>query len=171
MLAEVHITLHDFEKAKMHGAKSFSINPNDPRVLSVYGEALLRTGQIDSGIEYLEKAYELDPVPQGQSTSDRRISALLLARFIEAKTKESSLEECSRLKDKLVEHDKRSWLISIAILERQGQDYAAESWYSDNYAEFSKSDWPLEIDRFHLNDKSMEDSLLQLADNLPEPEN
>ena len=90
MLAEVHITLHDFEKAKMHGAKSFRINPNDPRVLSVYGEALLRTGQIDSGIEYLEKAYELDPVPQGQSTSDRRISALLLARFMEAETKEDS---------------------------------------------------------------------------------
>ena len=67
MLAEVHITLHDFESKDARG-QSFRINPNDPRVLSVYGEALLRTGQVDSGIEYLEKAYELDPVPQGQST-------------------------------------------------------------------------------------------------------
>ena len=138
-------------------------------MLSVYGEPLLSTGQIDSGIEYLEKAYELDPVPQGQSTSDRRISALLLARFMEAETKEDSLEKCLTLKDELVEYDKRSWLISIAILERRGEDYRAKDWYSDNYAEFSKSDWPLEIDRFHLNNKEMEGSLLQLAHNLPEP--
>ena len=68
-----------------------------------------------------------------------------------------------------MEYDKRSWLISIAILERQGEDYRTKDWYSDNYAEFSKSDWPLEIDRFHLNNKEMEGSLLQLALNLPEP--
>lgn len=169
MLAEVHITLHDFEKAKMHGAKSFQLNPNDPRVLSVYGETLLRTGQIDLGIEYLEKAYELDPVPMGQTTSDRRISALLLARFIDAETNSGSLDECSNLREKLVEYDKRSWLISIAVSDRQGQDYKTKDWYSANYAEFGKSDWPLEIDRFHLNNKEMESSLLQLASNLPEP--
>ena len=30
------------------------------------------------------------------------------------------------------------WLISIAILERQGEDYRTKDWYSDNYAEFGK---------------------------------
>ena len=97
---------------------------------------LLRTGQINSGIEYLEKAYELDPVPR--TSLDRRISALLLARFMEAETKEDSLEKCLTLKDELVEYDKRSWLISIAILERRGEDFWSQRLVLDNYAEFSK---------------------------------
>ena len=169
MLAEVHITLHDFEKAKMHGAKSFRINPNDPRVLSVYGEALLRTGPIDLGIEYLEKAYELDPVPQGQTNSDRRISALLFAHFMAAETGNDSLEKCLALKEELIEFDKRSWLILISIFERRGEEYRTQDWYFSNYEEFNASDWPLEIDRFHLNNKTMEESLLQLTGKLPEP--
>ena len=77
MLAEVHLSLHDFEKAFDHGGKAYQLNPNDPRVSSVYGEILIRTGNLDEGIKHLEKAYELDPIPQGQNTSDRRIYALL----------------------------------------------------------------------------------------------
>ena len=72
MQAEVYLSMHDFEKSKDSGRKATAINPNDPRVISVYGEALLRLRELDQGINYLEKAYELDPVPQGQ----RRFSQL-----------------------------------------------------------------------------------------------
>ena len=43
MLAEVHLSLHDFEKAFDHGGKAYQLNPNDPRVSSDYGEILIRT--------------------------------------------------------------------------------------------------------------------------------
>ena len=76
MQAEVYLSMHDFEKSKISGQKATSMNPNDPRVISVFGEALLRLNDIDKGLEYLEKAYELDPIPQGQTTSDRRLAAL-----------------------------------------------------------------------------------------------
>ena len=52
------------------------MNPNDPRVISVYGETLLRMGQLKEGTELLEKAYQLEPVPAGQNSSDKRLSAL-----------------------------------------------------------------------------------------------
>ena len=48
--------MHDFEKSKDSGRKATAINPNDPRVISVYGEALLRLRELDQGINYLEKA-------------------------------------------------------------------------------------------------------------------
>ena len=55
--------------------------PNDPRVLSGYGEVLVRTGKVDKGLELLNKAYELDPIPQGQSSSDNRVKDLVLGYF------------------------------------------------------------------------------------------
>ena len=64
MLSEVYLSMHNFEKSKESGHKATTLNPNDPRVISVYGESLLRLGELDQGIEFLEKAYELDPVPQ-----------------------------------------------------------------------------------------------------------
>ena len=70
MLAEVHLSLHDFDKALLHGTKAFQLNPNDPRVTSVYGEILVRVNKIPEGLDMLEKAYELDPVPQGLEAQD-----------------------------------------------------------------------------------------------------
>ena len=49
---------------------------------SVYGEALLRNHQVDEGIDFLLKAYELDPIPQGQTTSDRRVSAIYFGYYL-----------------------------------------------------------------------------------------
>ena len=54
MLAEVHLSLHDFDTLD-HGSKAYQLNPNDPRVSSVYGEVLIRTDNISEGINHLEK--------------------------------------------------------------------------------------------------------------------
>ena len=113
MLAEVHLSLHDFEKAIDHGSKAFKLNPNDPRVSSVYGEILIRTNKLDEGISYLEKAYELDPIPQGQSTSDRRICALLTGYYIS-----DNFEKCSEMINKIVDIDFKSWLLSYDIYKK-----------------------------------------------------
>ena len=50
MQAEVYLSMHDFEKSKISGQKATSMNPNDPRVISVYGEALLRVNELDKGL-------------------------------------------------------------------------------------------------------------------------
>ena len=82
LLTEVYLSAHEFERALAHGQIAIKLVPNDPRVLSVYGEVLLRNGRIAEGLQNLEKAYELDPVPQGQSTPDRRLAALFAGYFI-----------------------------------------------------------------------------------------
>ena len=110
MLAEVHLSLHDFEKAFDHGGKAYQLNPNDPRVSSVYGEILIRTGNLDEGIKHLEKAYELDPIPQGQNTSDRRIYALLTGYYFL-----NDIEKCNELINKIIELDFKSWLLAYDL--------------------------------------------------------
>ena len=45
---------------------AYSMNPNDPRVLAVYGEILVRNNKTKLGIELLKKTLELDAIPAGQ---------------------------------------------------------------------------------------------------------
>ena len=49
-----------YEESEEHGKIAYSMNPNDPRVLAVYGEILVRNKKIDQGLELLHKALELD---------------------------------------------------------------------------------------------------------------
>ena len=160
MLAEVYLTMHDFKNSKKSGQKAFQMNPNDPRVISVYGEALLREEEIEEGITHLEKAYELDPIPQGQTTSDRRLGALLLAYYL----KEDS-ENFNSTALNLVNYDLRSWLLNIDIHLKEEELYQDKKWYKDGVEEFGESDWSMEIDRFHLNNKPLEGKLLETAQN------
>ena len=158
MQAEVYLSMHDFEKAKISGQKATSMNPNDPRVISVYGESLLRLKEYDEGLSYLEKAYELDPVPQGQTTSDRRVSALFLGNYLM-----SNFDKCQELNQKIVDIDLRTWLLNTDLFEKNSIDYGEESWFQKGRRNFSDSDWDMEVDRFHLNDDELKSNLISLA--------
>ena len=159
MLAEVHLSLHDFEKALDHGSKAFQLNPNDPRVSSVYGEILIRIDKLDDGILLLEKAYELDPVPQGQSTSDRRLCALLTGYYLA-----NDFKKCDELINKIVDIDFKSWLLSIDIFEKNDKDLN-KSWFTKGLTKFNDLDISLEVDRFHLNNETLTNSLIKKAEN------
>ena len=87
ILSEVNLSMHDFELALESGKKAFNLNPNDPRVISVYGEILLRIGEFEEGIRMLEKAYQLEPIPAGQNSSDRRLNNALSLQFQRDKTR------------------------------------------------------------------------------------
>ena len=160
MLAEVYLSLHDFKKSRKSGQKAFQINPNDPRVISVYGEALLREDEIEEGISHLEKAYDLDPVPQGQSTSDRRLAALLLGYYLQ-----ENKDKFKETAKGIATYDLRSWLLNINFHIKEGVTYSDQKWYKDGAEEFNKSDWKMEIDRFHLNDSNLEEELFNTAQN------
>jgi tetratricopeptide (TPR) repeat protein len=156
MLAEVHLSLHDFDKALLHGTKAFQLNPNDPRVTSVYGEILVRVKKIPEGLDMLEKAYELDPVPQGQSTSDKRISALITGYYLS-----NNLERCIELFKSITDIDFRSWLMVLDInINHENKNLDSIKMHSKKFKEI---DYNLEIDRFHLNDKILKDSLIKRA--------
>jgi tetratricopeptide (TPR) repeat protein len=158
MQAEVYLSMHDFEKSKISGQKATSMNPNDPRVISVYGETLLRVNELEKGIEYLEKAYELDPIPQGQTTSDRRLAALFLAYFLR-----SDFDHCQKLNKDIVNIDIRTWLLNSYMCKQKEINIDEESWFISGLSQFKDSNWEMEVDRFHLNDDSLKGHLTDFA--------
>tara|TARA_B100000700_G_C14804026_1_gene741993 strand:- start:454 stop:939 length:486 start_codon:yes stop_codon:yes gene_type:complete len=158
MQAEVYLSMHDFEKSKDSGQKATNINPNDPRVISVYGEALLRLGELDRGLDYLEKAYTLDPVPQGQTTSDRRLSALFLGYYLA-----DNFEKCQELNNEIVNLDIRTWLLNTDLCNKRSLEFKQNSWFLKGKKEFDKVNWDLEVDRFHLNNEKLKIDLIELA--------
>ena len=148
----------DFEKSKESGQKATSINPNDPRVISVYGEALLRLRELDSGIEYLEKAYELDPIPQGQTTSDRRLAALFLGYYLK-----EDFEKCQAINAEILNIDVRTWLLNFHLHQIQSIDCSQDNWFIKGIKEFDNLDWKMEIDRFHLNNDELNNELMSVV--------
>ena len=137
------------------------MNPNDPRVISVYGETLLRMGQLKEGTELLEKAYQLEPVPAGQNSSDKRLSALFFGHFLM-----NNFDKCQELAEEIVSLDNRTWLLNIEIHNNLNKDYEDLEWYKKYLDTFSKLDWSIEIDRYHLNNSSFEKKLLTLTKSL-----
>ena len=161
MQAEVYLSMHDFEKSKESGQKATSINPNDPRVISVYGEALLRLRELDSGIEYLEKAYELDPIPQGQTTSDRRLAALFLGYYLK-----EDFEKCQAINSEILKIDVRTWLLNFHLHQIKSMDCSQDNWFIKGIKEFENLDWKMEIDRFHLNNDELNNELLSVVQSI-----
>ena len=161
MQAEVYLSMHDFEKAKISGQKATSMNPNDPRVISVYGEALLRVNEIDKGLEYLEKAYELDPIPQGQTTGDRRLAALFYGYYLK-----NDFEKCQLLNNDVVNIDPKTWLLNYHLHQINNTDCTKDNWFISGKREFENLDWKMEIDRFHLNDDILNKNLLAAVETI-----
>tara|TARA_A200000113_G_scaffold94520_2_gene84492 strand:+ start:989 stop:2437 length:1449 start_codon:yes stop_codon:yes gene_type:complete len=158
MLAEVHLSLHEFDKAYDHGFKSFQLNPNDPRVTSVFGEILIRIDKLDKGVELLEKAYELDPIPQGQNTSDRRLCALLTGYYLK-----NDFNKCKDLINDISDIDFKSWLLSTNIHKKNNFNIDNLNWFVSGSKKFANIDIELEIDRFHLNNKELSKTLVNEA--------
>ena len=158
MLAEVHLSLHEFDKAYDHGFKSFQLNPNDPRVTSVFGEILIRIDKLDKGIELLEKAYELDPIPQGQNTSDRRLCALLTGYYLK-----NDFNKCKDLVNDISDIDFKSWLLSTNIHKKNNFNIDNLNWFINGSKKFENIDVELEIDRFHLNNAELNKALVTEA--------
>ena len=76
ILAEANLTMNDFEQTKVYATKAYRANPNNPHVLSIYGESLLRNGDIDTAIKIFEKMYELEPIVAADTNSDRPVQAI-----------------------------------------------------------------------------------------------
>ena len=158
LLAEVKLSQKNFKVAEKHARKCYKLVPNDPRVLSVYGEILIRTGQTDKGLEALERAYELDPIAPGKKNEDHRLSSILLGNFM-TRNKKSCIEIITKLEN----IDPRSWLLTSKLCNDEEYEYKHNSWFIYGKNNFSKIDWKEEILKFKLNNDSISKTLTEFS--------
>ena len=145
-----------YDEAEEHGRIAYSMNPNDPRVLAVYGEILVRNNKTKLGIELLKKTLELDPIPAGQKNSDNRYRDLVLGYFC-AEDYENCLNHAKKIKDL----EPRSWLFMIYSINNleENINLKENEFYKSKSDEFSKLDWTKTIDGFHLPNPEMNKTL------------
>ena len=154
MLSAVYLSNHDFDLAEDHGLKAFNMVPNDPRVLSGYGEVLVRVGKVEKGLELLNKAFELDPIPQGQSTSDNRIKDLILGYFFA-----SDFSKVIELSFDLRVIDIRSLALILYSRFKLDQDIRQCNEYKFLKEEYKNTNWMQTIDRFHIKEINIKEDL------------
>ncbi len=160
LLSAVHLSNHSYDLAEEHGRKAHSINPNDPRILSGYGEVLVRNGSTKEGIKLLNKALELDPIPLGQSNSDNRFKDLLLGYFFDR-----DFEKCNEIGMKIDSHDSKSWLLFM-FAKHELDSLDKNELFKSEYEKYSPDNWKSAIDRFHIPDEGIKEEIENFADSL-----
>jgi TolB-like protein len=161
ILAEANLTMNDFEQSRVYATKAYRANPNNPHVLSIYGESLLRNGDIDTAIKIFEKMYELEPIVAADTNSDRPLQAILFAYYMN-----NDLEKCNELLNQLDDFTSKTWLALIDLHHRNKKDYKQEDWFIKGMAKFKNLDWKSEIKSFHLNDKDILENLSNMSASL-----
>ena len=161
LMAEVSLAMKDFRAAQRHSKSCYEQVPNDPRVLSVYGEVCIRTGKVDEGLDALKLALDIDPVAQGKTNSDSRHSAVLFAYYM-ARNREGCLEEINNLD----EIDFKSWLVTSKICSDEEHPYESLDWFQEGKKLFSEKDLEKEVTDFRLNNDSATEALIVFAKGL-----
>lgn len=77
VLSSVYSLQRNYDRAEFHAARAYDLNPNDPRVLSQYGELLALTGKPEAGIAKLSQALLVD-----SHLPDDRLTNLGFAQFV-----------------------------------------------------------------------------------------
>mgnify|MGYP001193313376 FL=1 len=160
ILGEANLTLQNFKQSKIYATKAFNANPNHPFVLSIYGDALIRNGDVENGIKIFEKMYKLEPIPAMDSNSDRPLKKLFLAYYLN-----DNYKKCDEIFHQIEEHDFQDWFIYMYIKAKQKIEFMKESWYEVGAEDFKDLVWKDEISLFHLNDKELKSSLESFAEN------
>lgn len=158
LMAEVNLSGNNFRTAERHATKSYKMVPNDPRVLSVYGEVSLRMGKIDQGLDALKLALEIDPIAQGKDNSDSRIAPVIFGEFL-ARNKDN----CIDLIEQIENLDTKSWLVTAKICSDEEQPFNEFKWFKDGKELFADKDWAKEVDGFRLNNDSASEALKEFA--------
>ena len=161
ILAEANLTMNDFEQSRVYATKAYRANPNNPHVLSIYGESLLRNGDIDTAIKIFEKMYELEPIVAADTNSDRPLQAILFAYYMN-----NDLKKCNELLNQLDDFTSKTWLALIDLHHRNKKDYKQEDWFIKGMDKFKNLDWKSEIKSFHLNDKDILENLSNISASL-----
>ncbi len=161
LMSEVSLAMKDFRAAQRHSKICYDMVPNDPRVLSVYGEVCLRIGKVDEGLDALKLALELDPIPQGKTNADTRHASVLFGHFM-SRNKDACLEAIENL-DQI---DSKSWLITAKICSDEEHEFESLNWFEEGKNSFVKTDWKKEVDNFRMNNDGATKALIEFAKSL-----
>ena len=161
LMSELSLAMKDFRAAQRHSKICYDMVPNDPRVLSVYGEVCLRIGKIDEGLDALKLALELDPIPQGKTNADTRHASVLFGHFM-SRNKDACLEEIENL-DQI---DSKSWLITAKICSDEKHELESLNWFEEGKNSFEKTDWKQEVENFRMNNDGATKALIEFAESL-----
>ena len=161
LMSEVSLAMKDFRAAQRHSKICYEQVPNDPRVLSVYGEVCLRTGKVDEGLDAVKLALEIDPVAQGKTNADPRHAAVIFGYYM-ARDKEGCLEQINNLE----EIDFKSWLLTTKICRDEEHEFSNLDWFQEGKKLFSDKDFEKEVQDFRLNNDSATETLISFAKEL-----
>ena len=161
LMSELSLAMKDFRAAQRHSKLCYDMVPNDPRVLSVYGEVCLRIGKVDEGLDALKLALELDPIPQGKTNADTRYASVLFGHFM-SRNKDACLEAIENL-DQI---DSKSWLITAKICSDEEHEFESLNWFEEGKNSFVKTDWKQEVENFRMNNDDATKVLIEFAESL-----
>jgi len=161
LMSELSLAMKDFRAAQRHSKLCYDMVPNDPRVLSVYGEVCLRIGKVDEGLDALKLALELDPIPQGKTNADTRYASVLFGHFM-SRNKDACLEVIENL-DQI---DSKSWLITAKICSDEEHEFESLNWFEEGKNSFVKTDWKQEVENFRMNNDDATKVLIEFAESL-----
>jgi len=158
LLCEINKFFKDFEQAEYYGRKGFEMNPNDPRIVSAYGDLLVLTGRAGEGTDLLIKAYELDPVGMGASNADSRLGDVMFGAYMKG-----DYEQCLEYDKKTGKKKPLAWAAKIASQQSLNQFKEKEvelKKFADVYPQIVLDD---EIDKIHIQDASAKQTLKDLV--------
>ena len=61
LLCELSMESRRLDQAESHNDRALAMNPNDPRIVAQKGELLTWLGRAEEGVEWIERAMQLDP--------------------------------------------------------------------------------------------------------------
>jgi len=161
LLSAVNLAMGNHELAVQHGRKAYEMVGNDPRILSGYGEALLKAGQYGLGLEMMLKALELEPIPQGYISSDKRYDDAIFGHFLN-----EDYEECVELFQKVDIPEFRVWLLTAVASEELSLQLGESQWFQLGQKSYANLDLKSEVAKFQLKDKAIVEQLTQHAERL-----
>ena len=157
LLCGINKFFEDYEQSEFYGRKAYEMNPNDPRIVSEYGELLVLTGKADEGTDLLIKAYELDPVGLGASNADKRLGDVMFGSYVKG-----DYQQCLEYDKKIGKKQPIAWAAKIASLEslNQSQEKEAElKKFAEAYPELALGE---EIEKLHFQDASAKQTMKDL---------
>ena len=158
LLCEINKFFKDFEQAEYYGRKGFEMNPNDPRIISAYGDLLVLTGRAGEGTDLLIKAYELDPVGMGASNADSRLGDVMFGAYMKG-----DYEQCLEYDKKTGKKKPMAWAAKIASQQSLNQFKEKEvelKKFAEAYPEIVLGE---EIDKLHIQDANVKQAMKDLV--------
>ena len=153
-----------FKLSAQHGKKAFDALPNDPRILQQYGEALLKTGQTKQGCDLTLLALEYDPVPQGQSNSDKRKTDAVFACFMDDR-----IDLGLRVSEEIEKRTPQTIIFSACMAVAKSKRIENFSWLVADIQNTQKSDIEDTIEKMGKIDMVVQNKLREVFTEVVEP--